>query len=322
MEERISGWLGKVPGYTGYRNKEDRRDEDKQVRVAIAGALDSVVKQLTRTGADLAAKRELNRISVIESALADTRHLADRIRNASYGYGGIFTDRSIDDSALEQLRQFDLALQREVTTLVPLADNVTEDTGLLNFRERLAALNAIFDARSGVVETGTATRDEQTLALLNKPVRSTPSPLLDVAVGDALSVLGDNFTADATISLKYKDARIKLVRISNSTDSGERWLLGSSSTEVWPSADLTEAWSDGGGSALVPASGTGSVPATMSIQGPQGTGSDIPVSYDYSQTDDSTISLEISVGGEVRSFQGKILKDIDVEIYGSSGVTF
>jgi hypothetical protein len=319
MEERISRWLAKVPGYTGYRSKEDRRDEDKRIRVAIANDLDAIVDQLTRIGADLATRRELGKISAIEGVLADTRHLADRIRTASYGYGGIFTERSIDEHALEQLRQFDIALQREVIGLGPLANKVGDDKGMQAFRDDLIALTTLFNSRSEVVDTGKATRDEQTLALLNRPPKATPSPLLGVSVGDALSVLGDNFTVDATIALKYGNAEIKLVRIAGETNTGERWLLGSSATEIWPSADLTEVTAGAGTSSLVAASGTGPTPASMTVEGPQGSDSEIPVSYDYAQADDSTISLEISVGGEVRSFTGKVLKDIDVEIYGSTG---
>jgi hypothetical protein len=323
MEERISGWLAKVPGYTGYRSKEDQRDEDKQIRVAISGELNAVVDQLTRTGADLAAKREFDQISAIEKILADTRHLADRIRNASYGYGGIFTEQSVDETAIDQLRLFDIALQREVGSLGTLAANASDADGIATYRNRLIALGSLFDSRSSVVDQGRPTTDQKTLALLQKPAKATPSPLLNVAVGDALSVLGDNFTADATITLVYNEARLKLIRISGDKQSGERWLLGSSSTEVWPSADLVERKPVVSGStSLVPVSGTGSpVPAKMSVEGPQGSDSNVPVTYELAQTDDSEISLEINVGGEVRSFAGKILKDIDVEIYGPVGTS-
>lgn len=309
MEERISGWLAKVPGYTGYRSKEDRRDEDKRIREAISTDLNAIADRLTRVGAELAAKRDLSQISAVEHALADTRHLADRIRNASYGYGGIFTDRSVDDVALDQLRQFDLALQREAESLASAASGVTGSGGLDAFREKLIALNALFDSRSEVVDKGRPSSDRKTLALLNRPSAAKPSPLLGVTVGDALSVLGDNFTADATISLKYKDATIKLIRIAGDKNIGERWLLGSSSIETMPSADLVETDPVDEGSSA-------SLPATMSISGPQGSGGDVPVSYAYSRDDDTSITLEINVGGEVRRFRGKILDDIDVEIYG------
>jgi hypothetical protein len=315
MEQRISGWLAKVPGYTGYRSKEDRRDEDKRVREATAANLNAIADRLTQAGAELVAKRQLDRISAVESTLADTRHLADRIRNASYGYGGIFTEHSIDDLALDQLRQFDVALQREIANLETAANSITTDQGLQAYRDELGRLTTLFNSRSGVVDTGKPSADEQALALLDQPAKSTPSPLLDVNVGDALSVLGDNFTADATIDLQYRDLRIKLIRISGDKQQGERWLLGSSSTESFPSADLIEANTE----TAVATTGTfSSLPATASLSGPQGTNNNVPASFSY-ENDDANISMELNVGGGVRSFQGKLLKDIDVEIYGPTG---
>jgi len=316
MEQRISGWLATVPGYTGYRSKEVRRDEDKRVREATAAQLNAIADRLTQAGADLVASRQLHRISSIESALADTRHLADRIRNASYGYGGIFTERSIDDLALDQLRQFDLALQREVSGLEQAADAITTDVGLNTYRTELGQLTTLFNTRSDVVDTGRATADEQALALLDQPAKATPSPLLNVSVGDALSVLGDNFTADATIDLQYRDLRIKLIRIDNDQQQGERWLLGSSSVETFPSADLVEATNT---ETAVATTGTfSSLPATASLKGPQGSNDNVPVSFSYAN-DESAISMEINIGGTVRSFNGRLLKDIDVEIYGPTG---
>lgn len=315
MEQRISGWLAKVPGYTGYRSKENRRDEDKRVREATAANLNAIADRLTQAGAELVSKRQLDRISGVESVLADTRHLADRIRNASYGYGGIFTEQSIDDLALDQLRQFDVALQREVSSLESAAGSITTDDGMQSYRTELGRLTTLFNSRTSVIDTGKASADEQSLALLDQPAKATPSPLLKVNVGDALSVLGDNFTADATIDLNYRDLRIKLIRIAGDKQQGERWLLGSSSTESFPSADLIEAHAE----TAVATTGTfSSLPATISLAGPQGSNDNVPASFSYAN-DDANISMEINVGGTVRSFSGKLLKDIDIEIYGPTG---
>jgi hypothetical protein len=80
-----------------------------------------------------------------------------------------------------------------------------------------------------------------------------------------------------------------------------------------PSADLIETNS---ASSLATTDASSSVPATMSVSGPQGSGAAVPASYSYAKSGDSGVSLEINVGGEVRSFTGKILNDIDIEIYG------
>lgn len=313
MQERVEGWLAKVPGYSGYRSKEDRRDEDKHVRVAIAQEIDRVVEQLTRTGSALAAKRELGNIQTIETLIADTRHLGDRIRNATYGYGGIFTERSVDEGALEQLRRFDLVLQRQVDTLAGLAASVGGQAGIDAYRTKLVDIGDLFATRSHVVDEGRPSQDARALELLQAPVEQKPSVLLDVHVGDALSVLGDNFTADATITLKVGTATIKLIRIAGNEGDGERWLMGSSAVDVWPSADLREVSS---ATAIVPVSTTSS-PASLSLEGPQGKQNDVPASYAIDANDDA-VTLEISMGGESRTFTGTKLNDIDIDVYGST----
>ena len=117
MVDRLKDLLGRIPGYNGYRDKENRRDEDRRLRETIADTIVLSVDTLTSYNARLSADREFSSLSKVESLVGQIRLLADRIRTASYGYGGIFTERSVDEAALDQLRQFDLALQREAEGL-------------------------------------------------------------------------------------------------------------------------------------------------------------------------------------------------------------
>src|SRR5690348_24937 len=94
ISSTISTLLHRVPGYTGYRSLEDRRDDDKRLRDSVADQVDAVVTTLGGVSARLAADRNLTHISVVERLVGATRLLGDRVRNASYGYGGIFSDRS------------------------------------------------------------------------------------------------------------------------------------------------------------------------------------------------------------------------------------
>ncbi|MGB3330205.1 MAG: hypothetical protein WBA46_14695, partial [Thermomicrobiales bacterium] len=122
--DRITGMFGKaqnalnaIPGYSAYQDREQRRDIDKQLRVGTADQLVQVVDALTAASAAQVAKGDLSQVSAMESLIGKTRTLADRIRTASYGITGIFADGAIDTSALEQLRQFDVTIQRKATDL-------------------------------------------------------------------------------------------------------------------------------------------------------------------------------------------------------------
>ncbi len=56
---RIAGLLDSVPGYRGYRNKEDRRDADRRVRERVAAAFAAQADRVERVGRDLANQRRL-----------------------------------------------------------------------------------------------------------------------------------------------------------------------------------------------------------------------------------------------------------------------
>jgi len=116
--------LDRVPGYRGYRLKEERRDADRRVRSAVADAYAGELARVERIGRDLANARRLGEISAVERASQAIRHYIDRVRTASAGYGGLFGDRDIDGVALDQLRLFDEGLLFGADELRPSIDDL------------------------------------------------------------------------------------------------------------------------------------------------------------------------------------------------------
>ena len=123
-ERRISDALDRVPGYRGYRLKEERRDADRRVRAAVADAYAAELARVERIGRDLANARRLGEISAVERTSQAIRHYIDRVRSATPGYGGLFGDRDIDGIALDQLRLFDESLLLGVDELRPAIDRL------------------------------------------------------------------------------------------------------------------------------------------------------------------------------------------------------
>jgi|GEM_PF-371022 len=314
MESRITSLLHKVPGYTGYRDKEDRRDDDKRLRDTIANDIQASVDRLTQYNADMAAERELSSLSRTEALVGNARLLADRIRTASYGYGGIFTDRDIDEAALDQLRQFDLGLQREVaglqeavrsltTTMPPADDAVRAVSGEID------RLGTLFDGRTSVIDHGKPSRDEKVLSLLNTEDEAAPSPLLSVSKGDTLSVLGDNFVANATISIATDQGPLQLIRVSEDKE-GSTWLLGSG-VEGIISARLTESTAD------VPGYQT-TQRASASIDTENGRQDGVAVQFAARTSTPGELEFTLVIGDSARMYRGNEIRDIDVEVYGAA----
>lgn len=308
--------LEKVPGYTGYRAKEDRRDDDRRLRETIAGNLDTTVGTLTRVNADLARQRKLTHISTVERLVGATRLLADRVRSATYGYGGVFSDRSIDEFALDQMRQFDAAFQSEAGALDALANRLAAspegplDVDIDAYQAELNRLGLLFDARGEVVESARPNRDAAVLSLLElKPKsESRASPLASLRVGDTLSILGDNFVVDAAVTFTEPGRQLTISRVGAGADGRPLWLLGSTAEDM-PSARLTE--TEGG--STDPSTG-------QSAEARVTTGTDskagIAARYGYTASADGNVSFWYALGNESRVFAGAAVEDDDVEVYG------
>ena len=314
MEEQIGTALRRMPGYAGYRQKEDRRDDDKRIRDTIADELSALVDALSRRNAALVEARELSQISKIERLIGQIRLLGDRIRTATYGYGGIFTANAVDDLVLDQIRQFDVAFQREIDALSTIVARVSQ-TGSVPAEVDLDALQAeisrlalLVDARTQVVDTARPHQDAEVLSLLETNPPPAPSPLLNTGLGDTFSVLGDNYRTDAIVTLVDGDTRIQLSRVGENDQGAGQWFLASSSPEL-PTAFLVEGQR--------PASQVVSMrAAAANVQSAKGKREGVSAQYPYAV--DSEITFNYVIGDEVRHLAGSKVNDIDVEFYGAA----
>lgn len=311
--ERITNLLNRIPGYTGYRDKENRRDEDKRIREAVASEVTAQLDRMNQYSAELSAEREFEHLSRIESIIGQIRLLGDRIRTASYGYGGLFTERSVDERALDQLRQFDKSLDREVASLGTAMERLTgtmpPDAGAVKaLDDEVKRLGRIFDARTTVIDEGKPSRDDQVLALLEITQEKVPSPLLSVKKNETLSVLGDNYIANATIHLSTDEGSIYLVRVSEDQE-GATWLMGSDIAGV-PSARLTES------STSAPGYQTMSR-ASANVDTEKGRQEGIAARYALRTGGDQDVDLVIQIGDSARIYRGNEISDLDIEVYGA-----
>lgn len=311
IEDLIQKTFNRVPGYKGYRDKEDRRDEDKRIRETVADAITGSVDKLTAFNATLAAARSFDALTTLEAEVGQIRLLADRIRHATYGYGGIFTEDSVDASALEQLRLFDAALLREADGLATVVDSVSSTTSPTE--DALAALTVernrlttLFNSRASVIDQAKPTKDEAAVNLLAIPEEVAPSPLLQAKKGDALSVLGDNFIANGVVTLSASVGDIVLLRVTTEAE-GATWLLGSSSPDI-ASARLTE----GDANDTVT---TNMTPASASIDTAQGKQSDVAARYAYQILGDNQVVFTLALGDSIVSYSGSTIVDGDIEVY-------
>jgi hypothetical protein len=114
----------KIPGFSGYIERENRRAADKLLRESIADQFEEVWKKVGYLQKDMASKTELDGIEDLETAAMKIRTFIDKIRNASYGMSGFFDAVKVNKDALAKIYEFDLALVAKAEELSHAVDNV------------------------------------------------------------------------------------------------------------------------------------------------------------------------------------------------------
>jgi hypothetical protein len=320
ITERIERLLNRIPGYTGYRQKESMRDDDRRLRQEMARELTQAIDQLTAASSRLAAGRKLDQVSAVEDTIGRVRQLESRVRTATYGYGGLFSDRPVDEYALQQLKQFDVAFQQEadaVTELITaaIAGEAVDASALQQVDQKLAELNRLFDTRGDVIETATPTRDPDVLALLEKPREITPQQrqLLGIRRGGTGAILGDNYQFTSHVVLTAPSGAPALTMVE--LDGGPEWLA------VVDNGQAVDAWRVTSTDAAGDTGGAGQ-PAKADVSGPSGASSDVMASYQVTPTgsgDDASASIVIDLAGSVRAYRGPKVPLIDIQVFSESG---
>jgi hypothetical protein len=98
-----------IPGFSGYVERQNRRDADKLVRDTIARRFDDLVKRASALQTDLVSAGKLESVGEMERAVTQIRTFMDKISTAARGYSGLFDAVKINEKELEQLYNFDLA---------------------------------------------------------------------------------------------------------------------------------------------------------------------------------------------------------------------
>jgi hypothetical protein len=177
------------------------------------------------------------------------------------------------------------------------------------------------NARQEVIDTGHAASRDSVLATLKPTAAIAPPPLFAAGNGDAVSILGDDYTVDARIVVDGQPQSFRLVRIK---PDPEEWLFVSADPSV-PMARLSPAeppkrGAEIPGTSLQPtAAGTGD----GELIGAGGSSGLRPVRYavlsDPSQPE--KFGLILDWDGERQAFVGQHVEPLDVELYRRSEAT-
>jgi hypothetical protein len=118
----LEALISKIPGYHGYKEKEDRRAADKLLRDQLTKQLDEQRRRLAELQRNLVDSGGLLMVDDLDRAVTKVQKLADKIRTASYGYAGIFDAVKVKEDQLDALYTFDEGMLEHVTSVQTAID--------------------------------------------------------------------------------------------------------------------------------------------------------------------------------------------------------
>ena len=150
--EKMIRW---VPGYTGYSDKESRRNTDKLLRMHLAGKLEESKTAFDSLVSTLSQKPEaLDLLNISGSITKLMEKLVDRLKLADYGYAGFFDGQKIMEPQLDALYKFDQDLAEAITTIRNKVASLTPDqASLSSLLADLQAFDAKLNARHEAITT-------------------------------------------------------------------------------------------------------------------------------------------------------------------------
>jgi len=150
-----------VPGFSGYKKREQRREADKIIRNFLYSKLQEARDNLQDVHAAVAKSEQSNDLERIDELLAVLDRVSERVNHASYGYSGFFDAIKIEEPELDRMIDFDTQLVDGAKGLAERVKSIKTEVDaerFENLRESLGELrkavedfDRTFDERKEVI---------------------------------------------------------------------------------------------------------------------------------------------------------------------------
>jgi predicted nucleic acid-binding protein len=98
-----------IPGFSGYIERQNRRDADKVLRDTVARRFEDQWRRASQLQSDMVSNGQIAFVDDMEKAAIKLRTFIDKISTAPRGYSGMFDAVKINEKELESIYQFDAA---------------------------------------------------------------------------------------------------------------------------------------------------------------------------------------------------------------------
>lgn len=118
-----------IPGFSGYVERQNRRDADKLLRETVARRFEEQWSRASSLQVDMVNHGMLSYVDDMEKASLALRTFIDKISTAARGYSGMFDAVKINEKELEAIYQFDAAFFDLADQVKSGLDNVEASMG-------------------------------------------------------------------------------------------------------------------------------------------------------------------------------------------------
>lgn len=166
MEERqgagavLDQLMNKIPGYAGYREREQRREADQRHREFVAKRLTAKKKALLDIGEILMSGGGLSHLEQLDGLTSVLDRLIERTRHASAGFSSFADTNVVDTERLDRIYEHDLGLLEQVEGLdeaigvleraADTQDNVAQ--AMRNVKRSLETVDGLLDSRDKIMK--------------------------------------------------------------------------------------------------------------------------------------------------------------------------
>lgn len=111
-----------IPGFGGYKDREQRRQADQIQRAFMADGLTRERERLADVANILMSGGGLPYIADIDRVRNQFDRVIDRVRHASQGYAGFFDAVRINEAELDRVYEYDLGMVGDIASI---GENIT-----------------------------------------------------------------------------------------------------------------------------------------------------------------------------------------------------
>lgn len=129
MQDPFKKLASYIPGFSGYVERQHRRDADKLLRDTVARRFEEQWQRASQLQEEMVGSGMIAYVDDMEKAAIQLRTFIDRIRTAPRGYSGLFDAVKINEKELEAIYQFDAAFFDLAEQVARANDNVAASMG-------------------------------------------------------------------------------------------------------------------------------------------------------------------------------------------------